>query len=194
MAIVSRNNNYVFFHIPYCVGTSVCDLLPNIDVVKNIDNNYFTYFETKFVFDVNSENDWFDKAKKFSIIRNPIERTISLYRYILDNTSHPLHSKFLSKDLTQFCYYLKNIGDTSIISCKQHLSNENGKVDDSIRIFKLEEINNHLEELSDIIGTKVDKFPHVNKSEHIYTYTEECELLIKDVFSDDFEKFYKELI
>jgi hypothetical protein len=194
MAIVSRNNNYVFFHIPKCGGTSMSDVLPNKEIVKNIQNTHFTYFETKYAFDVNGETDIFNKAKKFSIIRNPIERTISLYRYIMDKPNHPLHNKFINKDLTQFCYYLKNIGDSSILSCKAHLSDENGKVDDSIRIFKLEEINNHLEELSDIIGTKVDKFPHVNKSEHIYTYTEECELLIKDVFSDDFEKFYKELI
>jgi hypothetical protein len=46
MCIVSRSNNYIFFHIPKCGGTSISDILPNkenirlIEDVRNIDHAF----------------------------------------------------------------------------------------------------------------------------------------------------------
>lgn len=190
MAIVSRKNEFIFFHIPKCGGTSLSNLILEKDIIKNIDNTHYTYADTKIVFEINGEKSFFEKAKKIAIIRNPFNRTESLYKYIMQHKNHYLHDKIINKSFTEFCYYLRNIGDEKIISCKQHLIDECGIIDNSIRIFKLEEINVHLEELSEILRCKIDMFPHENKSKFYFEKTVESTMLIKDIFSDDIDEFY----
>ena len=194
MSIFSYTNNYLFFHIPKCGGTSIYQVLPNKEKVNLIDHTHYDYVNTKLAFEQNNQLDIFNKSKKFAIIRNPFDRTVSLYRYIKEHKDHPLHNRLLKHDFTQFCYFLRNVGDESITSCHEHLSDDNGFIDDSIKIFKLEEINNHLEEISNIIGSNVNEMPNVNKSSISYQKTEESDLLIKDVFIEDLEIFYEELL
>ena len=101
---------------------------------------------------------------------------------------------FYNHDFTQFCYFLRNVGDDSITSCYEHLCDDKGFIDDSIKIFKLEELNNHLQEISDIIGQKIIEIPHTNKSDFSYKETIESSMLIKDIYIKDFEFFYNELL
>lgn len=194
MCIVSRLNNYIFFHIPKCGGTSINEILPNKEKVRLIDHTHLNYINTKFVFEQNNELNFFEHSKKFAIIRNPFDRAISLFCYIKQHTDHHLHKRIINHDFTQFCYFLKNIGDDSITTCYQHLCNPNGLLDDSIKIFKLEEINIHREEISDIIEKQINEVPHINKSNFFYHTTNESDFLIKDVFYKDFDIFYKELL
>ena len=105
-----------------------------------------------------------------------------------------MHNRLINHDFIQFCYFLRNVGDDSITSCYQHLCDDNGFIDDSMKIFKLEEINNNIEEISDIIGEKINEIPHINKSDFFYKTTIESDLLIKDIFIKDLNIFYKELL
>lgn len=194
MCIVSRSNNYIFFHIPKCGGTSISEILPNKEKVKLIQHTHLDYISTKFAFEKNNELNFFNNSKKFAIVRNPFDRVISLYCYIKQHTDHHLHNRLINHDFTQFCYFLRNVGDDSITSCYQHLCYDNGFIDDSMKIFKLEEINNNIEEISDIIGEKINEIPHINKSDFFYKRTLESDLLIKDIYIEDFEIFYKELL
>lgn len=184
----------MFFHIPKCGGTSIYKVLPNKQKINLIEHTHYDYVNTKLVFEENNELDIFRKSKKFAIIRNPFDRTLSLYRYIKEHSDHPLHNRLLDYDFTQFCYFLKDIGDDSITSCHQHLSDDSGFIDDSIKIFKLEEIDNHLTEISNIIGSKINEIPHINKSSIFYEITNESDLLIRQIFSEDLEMFYDELL
>jgi hypothetical protein len=71
MCIVSRSNNYIFFHIPKCGGTSISEILPNKERVRLIEHTHLTYVDTKFVFEENNEFNFFNNCKKFAILRNP---------------------------------------------------------------------------------------------------------------------------
>ena len=194
MCIVSRLNNYIFFHIPKCGGTSISEILPNKEKVTLIQHTHLDYISTKFAFEKNNELNFFNNSKKFAIVRNPFDRVISLYCYIKQHTDHHLHNRLINHDFTQFCYFLRNVGDDSITSCYQHLCDDNGFIDDSMKIFKLEEINNNIEEISDIIKHKIIEIPHINKSDFYYKKTIESDLLIKDIYIKDFEFFYEELL
>jgi hypothetical protein len=194
MCIVSRSSNYIFFHIPKCGGTSVSEILPNKEKVRLVEHTHLDYVKTKFAFEENNELNFFNNCKKFSIVRNPYDRAISLFCYIKQHKDHHLHNRLINHDFTQFCYFLKNLGDDSITTCYQHLCDDNGFIDDSIKIFKLEEIKTHLEEISDIIGEKINQIPHINKSDFFYKKTNESDLLIKDIFIQDFDTFYEELL
>ena len=194
MCIVSRSNNYIFFHIPKCGGTSISEILPNKEKVKLIQHTHLDYTSTKFTFEKNNELNFFNNSKKFAIVRNPFDRVISLYCYIKQHTDHHLHNRLINHDFIQFCYFLRNVGDDSITSCYQHLCDDNGFIDDSMKIYKLEEINNNIEEISDIIGEKINEIPHINKSDFFYKTTIESDLLIKDIFIKDLNIFYEELL
>lgn len=194
MCIVSRLNNYIFFHIPKCGGTSINEILPNKERVRLIEHTHLNYVNTKVAFEENNEMNFFNNCKKFAIVRNPYDRAVSLFRYIKQHKDHHLHNRLINHDFTQFCYFLKNVGDDKITTSHQHLCNDNGFIDDSIKIFKLEEINSHLEEISDIIEEKINKIPHINKSDFIYKKTSESDLLIKDIFFQDFKIFYNDLL
>jgi hypothetical protein len=194
MCIVSRQNNYIFFHIPKCGGTSVSEVLPNKEKVRLIEHTNLDYINTKFAFTENNELNLFNNCKKFAIVRNPYDRAISFFKHIKKNTDHHLHNRLINHDFTQFCYFLKNIGDDSITTCYQHLCDNKGFIDDSIKIIKLEEINSHIEEISDIVGEKIKYIPHTNKSDFFYNKTNESDLLIKEIFFQDLDIFYEELL
>lgn len=194
MCIVSRQNNYIFFHIPKCGGTSVSEVLPNKQKVRLIEHTHLNYVNSKFAFIENNELNFFNNCKKFAIIRNPYDRAISLFKYIKKHTDHHLHNRLINHDFTQFCYFLKNIGDDSITSCYEHLCDNKGFIDDSIKIIKLEEINSHIEEISDIVGEKIKYIPHLNKSDYFYKKTNESDLLLKEIFFQDLVIFYEELL
>jgi hypothetical protein len=194
MCIVSRSNNYIFFHIPKCGGTSISEILPNKERVRLIEHTHLTYVDTKFVFEENNEFNFFNNCKKFAIVRNPYDRVVSPFKYIKKHTDHHLHKRLINHDFTQFCYFLRNVGDDAVISCYEHLCDDKGFIDDSIKIFKLEEIYRHLEEISDIVGEKINEIPHINKSDFFYEKTNESDLLIKDIFIQDLNMFYEELL
>jgi hypothetical protein len=194
MCIVSRNNKYIFFHIPKCGGTSISQILPNKEKVRLIEHTHLKYADTKYIFDVNKESNEFDKFNKFTIIRNPFDRTLSLFKYIKQHKNHHLHDRIINHDFTQFCYFLRNVGDESITSCFKHLCDENEELNDDLKIFKLEELNSNLEEISDLIGYKITDIPHINKSNHYYEITEESNWLIRDFFKDDIDFFYKSIL
>jgi hypothetical protein len=194
MCIVSRTNKYIFFHIPKCGGTSISQILPNKEKVRLIEHTHMKYADTEYIFEVNGETDDFNRFKKFTIIRNPLDRTISLFKYIKQHTDHHLHHRILNHDFTQFCYFLRNVGDDSITSCFKHICDENGELNDDLKIFKLEELNNNLEEISHLVGQKITKIPHINTSNYNYNISKESDWLIKDIFKDDISFFYKEFI
>jgi hypothetical protein len=193
MCIVSRKSNYIFFHIPKCGGTSFSEILPNKEKVRLIEHTHLNYRETKKVFYENNELEWFMQSNKIAIVRNPLDRAISLYKYIKKHTDHHLHQRLINHNFTQFCYWIKNIGDSSITTSFEHLSNDKGIIDSELNIFKLETINEELERLSDLVNYKVDKIPYINKTDFYFEKTIESDLLIKDIFKKDFELFYKDL-
>ena len=191
MCIVSYTNNFLFFHIPKCGGTSISSLISELKSNdKSIKHTHYTYQEAKKIFTEKGMLEWFNNANKFTIVRNPFKRMESLYKYIKKHTDHHLNKRIFNHNFTQFCYFIRNVGDKGIKTQFEHLENEFGKIDETIKIFKIEELNNNLSDLSDIIGKVITEIPITNVSKYYFEKTIESDLIIKDVFSKDLKTFY----
>lgn len=195
MCVVSYTNNFIFFHIPKCGGTSINDLIGDLRFNEpSLINTHHTYLDAKRIFEEKGMLDWFNNAKKFAVVRNPFDMMASLYKYIKEKPNHYLHKRILNHDFTQFCYYVRNVGDKGIKTQYEYLQNEFGEIEQSIKIFKLEEINKHLRELSNIIGKPIKKIPKTNSTSYYYKKTTESNWLIADFCRKDFERLYSEIL
>jgi len=191
MCIVSLKNNFIFYHIPKCGGTSISNLMG--DIKSNIDglnHTHLTYLESKKLFEKKNLVEWFNYSEKFAVVRNPNDRAISFFKYIKQHENHYLNKRLFRHNFTQFLYFLKNVGDSGITTCYEHLQNENSEINKEIKIFKLEHIDNHIEELSDILNKKIVEVPKINTSDFKYEITDESDLLVKMIFEKDFNEFY----
>ena len=191
MCVFSYSNNFIFFHIPKCAGTSIYYTINEIMNKESfIESTHIRYLKSKKLFEENNKLDWFNKSKKFTIIRNPITRTISLYKYIKTHTDHYLNEKISDYTFKDFCFFLKDNKDENITSCYEHIKDESGNIG-HLRIFKLEEINNYISDISKIIGKKITEIPVINTSKFDYKIDSETESIIHDIFEEDFKMFYK---
>lgn len=195
MSIVSYTENFIFFHIPKCGGTSISNLIGDSRSIEpKLNHTHFTYLETQNIFKEKGMLDWFNNANKFSLVRNPFSRISSLFKYIKEQPTHYLHNRILNYDFTQFCYFLNNEGDDGIKSQFQHLENELGEIDKSVKILKLEEINNNLSEISNIIGKPIKEIPILNTTNYLFHTSMESNSIILNLFKKDFEQFYSEML
>jgi hypothetical protein len=195
MCVFSYDNNFIFFHIPKCAGTSINTLLKeHLSNEEYIKHTHIRYLESKKLFENNGKLDWFINSKKFTIIRHPITRTISLYKYIVTHSDHYLHDIAKSLSFYGFCKHLKKVKDDNITSCYTHLKNENGIIPNDISIFKVEEIDFVSDEISKIVGVYIEKIPLINTSElEIQLKNNEildCKNIIEEIFEEDYN-FYK---
>lgn len=194
MCIVSYTNNFLFFHIPKCGGTSISNLISEFKSdEESLQHTHYTYQQAKKIFKDKGMLNWFNNSRKFSVVRNPHDRIASFYKYIKEQSTHYLHNKISNYNFTEFCNFLKVIGDDRINSCYDHLKDDNGIIDKTIEIFKLEEINIKRLELSKIIGGNIEQIPILNKSNHSYKMTKESHLLITEIYKKDLDYFYKQL-
>jgi chondroitin 4-sulfotransferase 11 len=88
---ISRKYKFLFFHIPKCAGTSVARLGWEIGKTSPVfDPPYYGHIravETKFSLEKSGQADIWDSFFKWTIVRNPFDRLVSLYGYF--NTMGP---------------------------------------------------------------------------------------------------------
>lgn len=186
MCVFSYSNNFIFYHIPKCAGTSLYQVLYDvINFEKYIPNTHIDYKKSKQLFESNQKKEWFENTKKFTIFRNPIQRTMSLFKYIKSNPSHHLNKEISNYNLYDFCKYIKNNKLEGITSCYDHIKNEEDKIN-HIKIFKLENLQSNIEEISELISKKIKQIPHINKSEFDCGIDLRTEEIIRGLFSKDF--------
>ena len=110
-------NNLIFLHIPKAGGTTLNSILGNqygrrnrifingiqdgIDKVQNIKVNEFkrtTVFTGHMAFGLHEYLP--GRSKYITYIRSPVDRVISIYKYIHRNPEHPLHNKFIDENIS----------------------------------------------------------------------------------------------
>jgi len=188
----------IFVHVPKTAGSSVNDVLEI--------NNKRTGHKTLKEIQNNIDLDIYNKYTKFSIIRNPFDRMVSLYSYRIKNKDNWVSYGFPNKKRKEvtfewwfwnFDIHLHMISSPPMqsMSCYDCLIDNTRElgVDYALRFEYLEEDWNNMFEVLDL---KAPKLPNKNKSKHKH-YSEYYNCSTGDViksfieqrFHNDFKHF-----
>lgn len=176
--MISHAHKVVFIHIPKCGGQSVETLFlkdlgldwKNRDCLnlrknpnKTVGPRTLSHLTARQYVELNylSDDIW-AKYQKFTIIRNPIARTFSAYKY-LGFSSVMSFSHFVEKVVrpavqseTEYTWFLKPQVD--------FISDDKGELCENIKVFKLEELGALEVYLQKSVFKRECRIPHVNAS------------------------------
>jgi hypothetical protein len=180
--VISKKKKLIFFHLPKNGGTSVSDLLLRNEnyyyswvILSKIlrrftkkDNFFFDNFQNKIhllrshepvrSIEKKISPKIFNNYFKFAIVRNPYSRFVSRYNYTkLVSETTPL----------KFSEFVRSYTELDMITDKQYqfLLNKNGKIGVD-KVFKLENINKDINEITDRTNINPSKFYKMNTSTH----------------------------
>jgi hypothetical protein len=206
--VISKKNKLIFFHLPKNGGTSVSDLLLRNEnyyyswvifskILKKFtrkNNFFFDNFQNKIHLLSSHEPvksieekispQIFNTYFKFAIVRNPYSRFVSRYNYtkLISNINHLKFSEFVK----QFIKF-------NMITDKQYqfLLNKNGKIGVD-KVFKLENINKDINEITSRININPNKFYRINTStydDYKQYYDADTKKIVENFCKEDLDFF-----
>ena len=202
--VISKKHNFLFIHVPKTAGTSLTKALepygdPNptdrlskirsyLNLVSKNDPIYFPIHSTWEYAQNRLGTEQYEKMFTFAFVRNPWDRLVSYYHYVLNNPEHHRHDKV--KSLNNFAEYVDFEIKRNKFSQSQLLVDKNGnlKVD---FIGKLENLSEDFQYICEKIGIQCE-LPHVNKSSHKKyqdLYDEESKEKVAQHWADEIKLF-----
>tara|TARA_B100000767_G_C19654905_1_gene488422 strand:- start:251 stop:892 length:642 start_codon:yes stop_codon:yes gene_type:complete len=206
--VISKKNKLIFFHLPKNAGTSISDLLLRNEnyyyswvifskILKRFtkkDNFFFDNFQNKIHLLRSHESvksieekispNIFNNYFKFAIVRNPYSRFVSRYNYtkLISNINH-----------LQFSEFVKHYIELDMITDKQYqfLLNKNGKIGVD-KVFKLENINKDINEITSKININPIKFYRMNTStydDYKQYYDADTKKIVENFCKEDLDFF-----
>ena len=180
-----KNGTYIFVHINKTGGTSICKVL-----------GYSIYhFMVREIIPMIGE-EAFEKAFVFSVVRNPWDKVVSLYKYrIKINTSNLTQNPISFKDWVKQTfgkeknpiYY--NSPRMFEPQC-DWLKDRNGVIRVN-NILRFESLNEDFSSIAKSLGITA-QLPHVNKTDrfaYAYYYDKETIEIVREWFKEDIERF-----
>jgi len=174
--MINHDLKCIFVEVPKTGSTSVSSIIgkpakPHLTIVK-IQNQV-----TK---------QQFDEYFKFAFVRNPWDRALSLYRYILKTPSHYYHKQCLQ--FVNFSAYLRK---RPLLPQQYDFLSKHGKNQLNF-IGRFENLQKDFNTVCDKIGIPHQELPHHNPTKHKhYTeyYDEETNQIVAEKYAKDIEYF-----
>jgi hypothetical protein len=206
------NENVLFVWIPKCAGNSIYSILQSAGGQKLLSEAEIqTHFQQRGIvtfghISIQSlltagllSRAYFESAWKFAVVRNPFDRTISLFEYLRSREEIPptLPFRLFCEVIAERAYEPIGLYNRTLLNQlnSQHswLIDEHGKllVDDVFQFENLSVLRTALTERS--IGNEGDEFPQLNPSRRqakVESYFDaRSAQLIRDAYAKDFELF-----
>ena len=202
--VISFEHNFLFCHIGKTAGSSIANALAPFshpmkkDRISKIrsrlalpqkpENVYFPVHSSCAYAAKRLPDELYEGLFKFAIVRNPWDRIVSLYHYILMNEKHHRHAKVSAmRDFDAFVRYEAKRGKFFL---HQSLCGADGELVVDF-VGKFENLSSDF----DRICKKLDisaSIPHKNKSVHKpyqEYYSKEAEDIVSQVWKRDIELF-----
>jgi len=189
---INHEKKLIFIHMPKNAGTSIIKAmgLKNILMDKTVDEYKETY------------KDYWNDYLKFTVVRDPIDRFISAYKFARMKESgwfsatgeeclekHPHYDLCNSMDINEYTYYIyKNRKEFNrwIIPQTFIISNENNEIEIDYYV----RYENLLEDLKKI---GIDKIEKLNSSkindEKIIDLTKKSKNMLYEIYDIDYKNF-----
>ena len=144
--IVSHKFNLVFIHIPKTGGSFIWETLLKLDpsAIRITDFEGVNLFGHLQLRDI-ERLDIYEDIKSYSFftsIRNPLERYVSTYNYILSEPAHGEHSRVKEKNLS--FYEFANTNHQHVGVMVDYITNKNGKINKNIKLLRCNNLNGDL--------------------------------------------------
>jgi hypothetical protein len=144
----------------------------------------------------------FQELFKFVIVRNPYDRAISCWKYVLQGKSSYTHPKLLRMKYS-FRYFLESLPEIWEEKKYRHMATHTAPIWGDIAdennnslvnlIIKLENISEDITILNNAIGTSITKYKKTNdnknreKITYKKQYSSKTRLLVEDLYRNDIE-------
>lgn len=204
---ISYTYNTLFIHIPKCAGTTVEKILGTstpaeyFSTIQDFKNGkmktpqHLTYLELKSSLDIN----WSDYFV-FSVVRNPYSRFVSEYNY---RRNMFLTMGFKEHDPINFETFVQSLDmevskriphfDGHLETQTSFLKNERGFIEQSIQIFKFEDLSSCWKKLEEKAGVVYeDSFwsrKSIDSTPYQSFYTPDIKSIIYEFYKEDFVNF-----
>lgn len=219
---ISYNYKKIFIHVPRCGGNSVCKAL-NIDSLEELVSSDFIKHTSLFVekkkFNLYEYNMCIYKSPQhltyyelekilppiyflnfsiFSIVRNPYERLVSEYKYLMNICKD---EKYKIIEECSFESFLENLKmhqldrnrkfNGHLETQTDYLVDSSGNISKNIKIYKFENIKECFDDiLKDI---KIEIIPWLKNTDNSVPYrtyyTEESAKIVANFYANDFKNF-----
>ncbi len=198
--IINHKYKFIFVHIQKTAGSSIANVLSNIDGTKRI------LYPHSFINSIDFEK--YNEYFKFCFVRNPWNRLFSWYKMMLKKGVHNYFSDYLLNnssnfseflDLTDIIYEKSNLEWNGIhpypksISFNQldYITDVNGNLLVNF-IGRFESLEEDYNKIMEKIGIPNLPLPHINKStngEYKYFYTDSDIEKVYNMYKRDIDYF-----
>lgn len=204
--MLSIKNNFLFIHIPKTGGNSIQHVLKRYsedEIVAEREhqdgNDRFAVRNKKYgltkhspLFEYKKAIGYkFDKMFKFSTIRNPWERAVSLYFSPHNKRSEFHRDEFIRviESMRPIGYYIKDISTIKRIKIKMGMSvNYSNILSDIDFLIRFEHLNSDFNHVCNKIGVEEKKLPKKNESSRGHYskyYDRETKEIIERKFAEE---------
>jgi hypothetical protein len=199
-----RERTFLFIHIPKTGGTAIETYFRGIGLTSFLDPTSYAMFRpylslapTHFDYRVASMLFRLESLYSFAVVRHPVQRLISEYKWAVEKSTLPDAIKTLSfSDFIRHMFAAYGRDENLLAG---HFKPQARFVGSKVsKVFKYEAgLDAAVRQVLQAVGLKVDgeiRLPVVNRAgEKNVEPTEEDIALIRDVYSEDFETFgYRE--
>jgi hypothetical protein len=200
--MISHKHKFIFVHIPKTAGTTITSSLEAFCEILPMEDRTSPYYFHKTATETHeyfvSQNWNYSDYFKFAFVRNPWDRTVSLYHYLNKRYKRLLERDALHEDT--YCKQIANINsfndfigniDKFIPSSYEKYYMVNGTIAVNF-IGKLENLQEDFNIVCDKIGIPQQKLPHKNSTKHNHYseyYDDATKQIVAEKYAKDIEYF-----